>query len=389
MPIYLDYAATTPVDDSVAAHMARFLTRDSAFGNPGSRAHGFGLEAAHAVDIAREQVALLVGAQPEEIVWTSGATESNNLALLGATAAVQGRARHMVTVASEHMAVLDVCDHLGTLGWEVTRLVPEPDGLLDLARVAAALRDDTALLSVMHVNNEIGVIQDIAALGRLARARGVLFHVDAAQSAGKLSIDLRHLDVDLMSFSAHKVYGPKGIGALYVRAEPPVEIAPQMFGGGQQRGLRPGTLATHQIVGMGDAFHIAGDGMEAEVPRIRALSDQLWAGLASIDGVFANGNQQQRVAGIVNIGFAGIDAEVLIQSLHGIALSTGSACAAFGPSHVLRAIGRGDAEALASVRFSIGRYTTGEEIDRVVALVRKNVSGLRAVKARRLASAVS
>jgi len=390
MTIYLDYAATTPVDERVAERMARHLTRDGIFGNPGSRVHGFGMAAARAVNIARDQVAQLVGALPEEIIWTSGATESNNLALLGAAGALQeGRARHLVTVATEHMAVLDICDHLVTLGWEVTRLVPGPGGLLDLSQVTAALRDDTALLSVMHVNNEIGVVQDVAALGRLARERGVLFHVDAVQSVGKLPIDLRQLDVDLMSFSAHKIYGPMGIGALYVRSDPAVEIAPLMFGGGQQQGIRPGTLATHQIVGMGEAFQIAGEQMGDEIPRIQALSDHLGEGLDAIDGVTANGDQQQRVAGILNIAFADVDAEVLIQSLNGIALSTGSACAALGPSHVLLALGRSETEAMSSLRISMGRYTTLEEMDRVIAMMNKSVTVLRAVKARRQSGALS
>ena len=388
MPIYLDYAATTPVDERVAERMAHCLTRDGVFGNPASRGHGFGLAAEHAVAVARQQVAHLVGARPEEIVWTSGATESNNLALLGAAATTQ-RGRHLVTVASEHRAVLDICDHLEREGWEVTRLDPGADGLLDPDRVAAALRDDTALLSVMHVNNELGVVQPIAELSRLARERGVLCHVDAAQGAGKLPINLAELDVDLMSFSAHKVYGPKGVGALYVRGEPPVELAPQMFGGGQQGGMRPGTLATHQIVGMGEAFRIASQEMASESVRLRALSERLRAGLARIDGVFFNGHAERRVAGILNAGFSGLDGEGLLQTLPGIALSTGSACAVFGPSHVLRAIGRSDADALASVRFAVGRYTTEAEVDTLLERIEKSVAGLRAVKARRHAEALS
>ncbi len=378
-PIYMDYSATTPVDERVAERMARFLTRDGVFGNPASRSHAFGWAAEQAVDQARQQVAALVNADPREIVWTSGATESDNLAIKGAAHFYRKKGRHIVTVKTEHKAVLDTCRQLEREGFEVTYLDPEPDGLLDLDRFAAALRDDTILASVMHVNNEIGVIQDIETLGRLCRERGVIFHVDAAQSAGKVPIDLAALPVDLMSFSAHKIYGPKGIGALYVQRRPRVRLEAQMHGGGHERGLRSGTLATHQIVGMGEAFRIAGEEMATEIPRIRALRDRLWAGLGSMEEVYLNGDLERRVAGNLNVSFNFVEGESLIMALKDVAVSSGSACtsASLEPSYVLRALGRSDELAHSSIRFTIGRYTTEAEIDYVVDLVRQKVGKLR------------
>ncbi|MFN2308446.1 MAG: IscS subfamily cysteine desulfurase [Gammaproteobacteria bacterium] len=378
-PIYLDYSATTPVDERVAEAMCGCLTRDGLFGNPASRSHPFGWDAEAAVERAREQVAALVGADPKEIVFTSGATESNNLALKGAAHFYQKKGRHLVTVKTEHKAVLDSCRQLEREGFEVSYLEPQADGLLDLEAFAAALREDTILASVMHVNNEIGVIQDLQRLGEICRAKGVLLHVDAAQSAGKVAIDLSALPVDLMSFSAHKLYGPKGIGALYVRRKPRVRLEAQMHGGGHERGLRSGTLAPHQIVGMGEAFRIAREEMAVEIPRILALRERLWAGLKDLDEVYVNGDMGRRVAGNLNVSFNFVEGESLIMALKDIAVSSGSACtsASLEPSYVLRALGRSDELAHSSIRFSMGRYTTAEEVDYTVALVRAKVAKLR------------
>lgn len=378
-PIYLDYAATTPVDPRVAAAMARYLTPDGQFGNPASRSHSFGWQAEEAVGAARRCVADLLGADPRELVWTSGGTESDNLAIKGAARFYRKKGRHIVTCKTEHKAVLDTCRQLEREGCEVTYLAPRPDGLLDLAEFEAALREDTVLASVMHVNNEIGVIQDIAALGALTRPRGILLHVDAAQSAGKVPIDVGAMQVDLMTLSAHKIYGPKGIGALYVCRKPRVRLEAQMHGGGHERGLRSGTLATHQIVGMGEAFRIAGEEMDAEAARIRALRDRLWAGLGRMEEVYLNGDLERRVPGNLNVSFNFVEGESLIMALKDIAVSSGSACtsASLEPSYVLRALGRNDELAHSSLRFSIGRFTTERDIDRTIELIEGAVRRLR------------
>ena len=359
--------------------MCACLTRTGEYGNPASRSHAYGWSAEHAVQEARAQVAGLVGADPREIVWTSGATESDNLALKGAAHFYRKKGRHIVTVKTEHKAVLDSCRQLEREGYEVSYLDPEPSGLLDGQKFAAALREDTIVASVMHVNNEIGVIQDIAGLGEIARSRGVIFHVDAAQSAGKLGIDLSSLPVDLMSFSAHKIYGPKGVGALYVRRKPRVRLEAQMHGGGHERGLRSGTLATHQLVGMGEAFRVAGEEMEAEVKRITALRERLWAGLNGMEEVYLNGDAEHRVAGILNVSFNFVEGESLIMALKDMAVSSGSACtsASLEPSYVLRALGRNDELAHSSIRFTLGRYTTEEEVDYTIARVKEKVGKLR------------
>ena len=378
-PIYLDYAATTPVDPRVAAAMARYLTPDGQFGNPASRSHSFGWRAEEAVAEARRHVAGLIGADPREIVWTSGGTESDNLAIKGAAHFYRKKGRHIVTCKTEHKAVLDTCRQLEREGCEVTYLAPRPDGLLDLEEFEAALREDTVLASVMHVNNEIGVIQDIGALGALTRPRGVLLHVDAAQSAGKVPIDAAAMQVDLMTLSAHKIYGPKGIGALYVCRKPRVRLEAQMHGGGHERGLRSGTLATHQIVGMGEAFRIAGEELAEEAARIRALRDRLWAGLGRMEEVYLNGDLERRVPGNLNVSFNFVEGESLIMALKDIAVSSGSACtsASLEPSYVLRALGRNDELAHSSLRFSIGRFTTERDIDRTIELIEGAVRRLR------------
>ncbi|MBW9336162.1 aminotransferase class V-fold PLP-dependent enzyme [Herbaspirillum sp. RU 5E] len=372
-PIYLDYGATTPVDPHVARVMCDFLTEK--FGNAASSSHPFGWEARRAVDKARAQVAGLVGARPDEIIWTSGATESNNLALKGCAHALraQGRGKHLITVATEHKAVLDTMHTLEKAGFDVTYLQPGADGLITPAQFRAALRPDTLLASVMYVNNEIGVIQPIAELGELCAAQGVVFHVDAVQAAGKIAIDLQQLKVDLMSFSAHKVYGPKGIGALYVRHNPTLKLEAQIDGGGHENGMRSGTLATHQIVGMGEAFALAGDVLEEEGRRIRCLRDRLWAGLADLPGVQLNGSAEARVPHNLNVSFPPTRYGTLGSQLLGIAVSAGSACnsAASAPSFVLLAIGRSPDVARNAVRFSLGRGTTEAEIDYVVATVRQ------------------
>lgn len=378
-PIYFDYSATNPVDERVAKVMCQYLTMEGKFGNPASRSHPFGWEAEAAVEQARANVAALVGADPKEIVFTSGATESDNLAIKGAAHFYQKKGKHLVTVKTEHKAVLDSCRQLEREGFEVTYLDPQPNGLIDPEVFAAALRPDTILASVMHVNNEIGVIQDIATLGQLCRDKGVIFHVDAAQSPGKVEINLAQLPVDLMSFSAHKIYGPKGIGALYVRRKPRVRLEAQMHGGGHERGLRSGTLATHQIVGMGEAFRIAREEMATEVPKILALRQRLWNGFKDMDEVYVNGDMEQRVAGNLNISFNFVEGESLIMALKDIAVSSGSACtsASLEPSYVLRALGRNDELAHSSIRFTIGRFTTEAEVDYTIDLIKNKVSKLR------------
>ncbi|MBL8305181.1 MAG: IscS subfamily cysteine desulfurase [Rubrivivax sp.] len=376
-PIYLDYAATTPVDPRVVQQMVPYLYEQ--FGNPASRSHAYGWAAEEAVEIARESVAQLIGADPREIAFTSGATESNNLALKGAAHFHRARGRHLITLKTEHKAVLDTMRELEREGFEVSYLDVQEDGLLDLEALKAALRPDTLLVSVMAVNNEIGVIQDLAAIGALCRAHGVLFHVDAAQATGKMAIDLQTLPVDLMSLSAHKTYGPKGIGALYVRRKPRVRIDAQMHGGGHERGLRSGTLPTHQIVGMGAAYRLARETMGAENERIRVLRDRLLAGVMAIPEVRVNGSLEHRVPHNLNVSFQFVEGESLLMGMKGIAVSSGSACtsASLEPSYVLRALGLSDEVAHSSVRFSIGRMTTAEEIDRAVETVKRTVERLR------------
>ncbi len=377
LPIYMDYSATTPVDPRVAEAMIPYLTEK--FGNPASRSHAFGWVAEEAVEKAREQVAALINADPKEIVWTSGATESNNLALKGAAHFYADKGKHIVTVNTEHKAVLDTVRELERQGFAATYLDPEPSGLLDLEKFKAALRPDTTLVSVMLVNNEIGVIQDIAAIGEICRERGILLHVDAAQATGKVAIDLQKLKVDLMSFSAHKTYGPKGIGALYVRRKPRVRLEAQMHGGGHERGFRSGTLATHQIVGMGEAFRIAKAEMVAENERIRMLRDRLWKGVSQMEEIYLNGDMEQRVPHNLNVSFNFVEGESLIMAVKDIAVSSGSACtsASLEPSYVLRALGRNDELAHSSIRFTVGRFTTVEEVDYAVKLLQEKIGKLR------------
>lgn len=376
-PIYLDYSATTPVDPRVAAKMIPYITED--FGNPASRSHPYGWTAEKAVENAREEVAKLVNADPREIVWTSGATESNNLAIKGAANFYKAKGKHILTITTEHKAVIDTVRELERQGFEATYLDPEPDGLVDLAKFKAAIRPDTVLASVMLVNNEIGVIQDITAIGNICRENNVIFHVDAAQATGKVKIDLETLPVDLMSFSAHKTYGPKGIGALYVRRKPRIRIEAQMHGGGHERGMRSGTLATHQIVGMGEAFRIAREEMELENARIRRLRDKLLHGLQSIEEVYVNGDLAHRVPHNLNISFNYVEGESLIMAVKGIAVSSGSACtsASLEPSYVLRALGRSDELAHSSIRFSIGRFTTDEDVEYTIELMKSKIGKLR------------
>ena len=376
-PIYLDYSATTPVDPRVVEKMLPYLTER--FGNPASRSHAFGWSAEQAVEEAREQVAALVNADAKEIVWTSGATESDNLAIKGAAQFYKSRGRHLITMTTEHKAVLDTMRSLEREGFSVTYLNPEPNGLLDLDKFAQALRPDTVLASIMHVNNEIGVIQDIAAIGAFCRRQGVLLHVDAAQSTGKATIDLQKMPVDLMSFSAHKTYGPKGIGALYVRRRPRVRLEALSYGGGHERGMRSGTLPTHQIVGMGEAFRIAHKEMASENERIRMLRDRLLAGLRDIEESYVNGDLDRRVPHNLNVSFNFVEGESLIMAVKDIAVSSGSACtsASLEPSYVLRALGRSDELAHSSIRFTLGRFTTEPEIDFAIELVKHNVRKLR------------
>lgn len=377
-PIYLDYSATTPVDPRVAEKMIPYITEH--FGNPASRSHPFGWTAEQAVEEAREEVAKLVNADPREIVWTSGATESNNLAIKGAANFYSpSKGKHIITVQTEHKAVLDAFRELERQGYSATYLEPEPNGLIDLEKFKAAIRPDTVLASVMLVNNEIGVIQDIEAIGNICRQNNVIFHVDAAQATGKVEIDLEKLPVDLMSFSAHKTYGPKGIGALYVRRKPRIRIEAQMHGGGHERGMRSGTLATHQIVGMGEAFRIARLEMKEENERIRRLRDRLLKGLQEIDEVYVNGDLEHRVPHNLNISFNFVEGESLIMAVKDIAVSSGSACtsASLEPSYVLRALGRSDELAHSSIRFSIGRFTTEEDVDYTINLLKTKIGKLR------------
>lgn len=379
LPIYLDYSATTPVDPRVAKAMMDCLTLEGNFGNPASRSHAFGWSAEQAVEKARQQVASLINADPKEIVWTSGATESNNLAIKGAAHFYSKKGKHLITLKTEHKAVLDTCRQLEREGFEVTYLEPQDNGLVDLNILRAAIREDTVLISIMHVNNEIGVIQDIEAIGEIARENKVIFHVDAAQSPGKVKIDMQQAKVDLLSLSAHKTYGPKGIGALFVRRKPRVRIEAQMHGGGHERGMRSGTLATHQIVGMGEAFHLAELEMDAENERIRMLRDRLLSGLKDIEEVYINGDIESRVPHNLNMSFNFVEGESLIMALKDIAISSGSACtsASLEPSYVLRALGRDDELAHSSLRFSIGRFTTQEDVDHAISVIRSAVSKLR------------
>ena len=376
-PIYLDYSATTPVDPRVAAKMIPFISEH--FGNPASRSHPYGWTAEKAVENARLEVAKLVGADPREIVWTSGATESNNLAIKGAANFYSEKGKHLITLTTEHKAVIDPMRDLERQGFSATYLDPEPNGLLDIEKLKAAIRPDTVLVSVMMVNNEIGVIQDIEAIGKLCRENGIIFHVDAAQATGKVAIDLEQLPVDLMSFCAHKTYGPKGIGALYVRRKPRIRIEAQMHGGGHERGMRSGTLATHQIVGMGEAFRLAREEMVEENTRIRRLRDKLLNGLQSMEEVYVNGDLAHRVPHNLNISFNYVEGESLIMAVKGIAVSSGSACtsASLEPSYVLRALGRSDELAHSSIRFSIGRFTTDADVDYTINLMKSKIDKLR------------
>ena len=379
LPIYLDYSATCPVDPRVAEKMMQCLTMDGLFGNPASRSHRFGWQAEEAVDLARNQVAELIGADPREIVFTSGATESDNLAIKGVAHFYASKGKHIITSKTEHKAVLDTCRQLEREGFEVTYLEPMPNGLFTLEMIENAMRDDTILVSMMHVNNEIGVIQNIKGLGELCRSRKILLHVDAAQSVGKVEIDVDAMKIDLLSLSAHKIYGPKGIGALYVRRKPRVRLEAQMHGGGHERGMRSGTLPTHQIVGMGEAFRIAKEEMTSELERVLTLRQRLWNGLKDIEAVYLNGDLEQRVAGNLNVSFAYVEGESLIMALKDLAVSSGSACtsASLEPSYVLRALGLNDELAHSSIRFSIGRFTTEEEIDYAVKLIRDSIGRLR------------
>ncbi|MBL4899722.1 MAG: IscS subfamily cysteine desulfurase [Colwellia sp.] len=379
LPIYFDYSATTPVDKRVAEKMMQYMTTDGHFGNPASRSHKFGWQAEEAVDIARNQVAELINADPREIVFTSGATESNNLAIKGAANFYHKRGKHIITCKTEHKAVLDTCRELERQGFEVTYLDPEDNGLIDLHKLEAAMRDDTVLVSIMHVNNEIGVIQDINEIGEMCRARKIIFHVDAAQSAGKINIDMQYLKVDLLSISAHKMYGPKGIGALYVRRKPRIRLEAQTHGGGHERGMRSGTLATHQIVGMGEACKLAKDEMAKDIEHVTAMRDRLWAGLNEMEQVFVNGDFDKRYTGNLNVSFNFVEGESLIMALKDLAVSSGSACtsASLEPSYVLRALGLNDEMAHSSIRFSFGRFTTTEEIDYAIKIIQKSIGHLR------------
>ena len=378
-PIYFDYAATTPVDPRVAQKMSECLLAEGKFGNPASRSHKFGWEAEEAVEIARRQVADLINCDPREVVWTSGATESDNLAIKGVAHFYKNKGNHIVTSKIEHKAVLDTCRHLEREGFEVTYLDPASNGLISPESVADAIREDTLLVSIMHVNNEIGVANDVAAIGEVTREKKVLFHVDAAQSAGKMDIDLAEMKIDLMSFSGHKIYGPKGVGALFVRRKPRVRLEAQIHGGGHERGMRSGTLATHQLVGMGEAFRIAKEEMHEEGERIMALRQRLWDGYKDLEEVYVSGDMDHHVPGIINISFNFVEGESLIMSLPNLAVSSGSACtsASLEPSYVLRALGMNDELAHSSLRFSIGRFTTEEDIDAAIGSVRAAVEKLR------------
>jgi cysteine desulfurase len=377
LPIYMDYSATTPIDPRVVDKMIPYLREQ--FGNPASRSHSYGWDAERAVEEARENVAALVNADPREIIWTSGATESDNLAIKGAAHFYKSKGKHIITVKTEHKAVLDTCRELEREGFDVTYLDVKDDGLIDLEKLKAAIRPDTILVSVMSVNNEIGVIQDIEAIGEITREKGIIFHVDAAQATGKIAIDLQKLKVDLMSFSAHKTYGPKGIGALYVRRKPRIRIEAQMHGGGHERGMRSGTLATHQIVGMGEAFRIAREEMATENERIRMLRDRLLRGLSEMEETYVNGDMEKRVPHNLNISFNFVEGESLIMAVKDVAVSSGSACtsASLEPSYVLRALGRNDELAHSSIRFTVGRFTTEQDVDYVINLLKTKISKLR------------
>lgn len=381
MPIYLDYLSTTPCDPKVVEAMTACLLPEGNFGNPASRSHIFGWRAEEAVEHARGQVADLIGAESREIIWTSGATESDNLAIKGAALNYAAKGRHIITSAIEHKAVLDSCAQLERFGFEVTYLTPMSTGIIAPEAVAAAIREDTVLVSLMHVNNELGVINDISAIGANCHARGVLFHVDAAQSAGKIPIDVNAMHIDLLSISAHKLYGPKGVGALYVRRKPRIQLEAQIHGGGHEQGLRSGTLATHQLVGLGCAAELAALTMEAEAKRISALRDRLWAGLADLPAVAVNGDLSQQIPGALNVRFGYVEGEALLMSLSNLALSTGSACtsASIEPSYVLKAIGLSDSLAHSSLRLSIGRFTTEADVDEAIAEIRQALSRLRAL----------
>ena len=378
-PTYMDYSSTTPVDQRVAKKMAKYLTMEGDFGNAASRSHYYGWQAEKAVDEARSQVADLVGADPREIVWTSGATESNNLAIKGIAHFYEKRGKHIITLKTEHKAVLDTCRQLEREGFEVTYLDPLPNGLLDINVFKKTIREDTILASIMHVNNEIGVIQDLQAIGDICRENKVFFHVDAAQSVGKIEINLESLPVDLMSFSAHKIYGPKGMGALYVSRKPRVRLEAQMHGGGHERGMRSGTLATHQIVGIGEAFAIAKAEMKDEGIRVQKLRDRLLAGFSDMEEVVVNGDLEQRISGNLNISFNYVEGESLMMAISDVAVSSGSACtsSSLEPSYVLRALGLTDDLAHSSIRFSVGRYTTEKDVDDAIKLVREKVQKLR------------
>ncbi|MBN6709900.1 IscS subfamily cysteine desulfurase [Haemophilus haemoglobinophilus] len=379
LPIYLDYAATCPVDERVAKKMMEFLTIDGTFGNPASRSHKFGWQAEEAVDVARNHIADLLGADSREIVFTSGATEANNLALKGVAHFYQTKGKHIITCKTEHKAILDTCRQLEREGFEVTYLEPKSDGLIDLDELKSVMRDDTILVSIMHVNNEIGVVQDIAKIGEICRERKVLFHTDATQSVGKLPINLSELKVDLLSMSSHKLYGPKGIGALYVCRKPRVRLEAIIHGGGHERGMRSGTLPVHQIVGMGEAYRIAKEEMATEMPRLTALRDRLYNGLKDIEETYVNGSMEHRLGSNLNISFNYVEGESLMMALRDIAVSSGSACtsASLEPSYVLRALGLNDELAHSSIRFTVGRYTTEEEIDYTINLVKSAVEKLR------------
>ncbi|EGQ9395405.1 IscS subfamily cysteine desulfurase [Vibrio cholerae] len=381
LPIYLDYSATCPVDPRVAEKMVQYMTMDGTFGNPASRSHRYGWQAEEAVDTAREQIAALLNADPREIVFTSGATESDNLAIKGVAHFYNKQGKHIITSKTEHKAVLDTMRQLEREGFEVTYLDPESNGLVDLAKLEAAMRDDTILVSIMHVNNEIGVVQDIAAIGELCRSRKVVFHVDAAQSAGKVAIDVQEMKVDLISLSAHKAYGPKGIGALYVRRKPRIRLEAQMHGGGHERGFRSGTLPTHQIVGMGEAFRIAKEELQQDYDHALKLRNRLLDGIKDMEAVTINGDLEQRVPHNLNVSFAFVEGESLLMALKDLAVSSGSACtsASLEPSYVLRALGLNDELAHSSIRFSFGRFTTEAEIDYAIELIRVAVDKLRAM----------
>ncbi len=375
LPVYLDYMATTPVDPRVTKQMLNCLSADGNFGNASSKSHSYGWQAREAIELAREQFAALINATPDEIIWTSGATESDNLAIIGAVNFYQRKGRHIVTCTTEHSAVLDTCQYLQTQGFEVTLLAPEPNGLLDPNKLAAAMRDDTLLVSIMHANNEIGVIQDITALSKIVHQYGALLHSDGAQSAGKIPVDVRELDVDLMSFSGHKMYAPKGVGVLYVRSKPKIRLQPLFHGGGHEHGLRSGTLATPQIVGMGEAARIATLSLAEESEQILALRNRLWSGIRDLPNVTVNGDLNQRIPGNLNVCFHRDDGDALLMALNQLAVSSSSAChsAVPKPSHVLKAIGLSDTESHSSIRFSMGRFTTEEEIDFAISEIHQHV----------------